>query len=208
MALKRIVYLKKEDFTTLKNTGTVIVDGKTITYSEDDDYRVPDETQEQIADLQAEQAVQGAKITTLQSAVNNLKLEMFPVGSRYTQYPDEPEPAERFGGQWELDEDAMDKFLVGAGNLYALGTTGGSADGVVVEHSHPQLATADGGGWAYPQVYRVGSYSDVAGGVATTGTLYNDTETGGRVNTEIVGEDGTNKNLPPYLAVNIWKRTA
>ena len=69
MALKRIVYLKKEDFTTLKNTGTVIVDGKTITYSEDDDYRVPDETQEQIADLQAEQAVQGAKIDEVQASV-------------------------------------------------------------------------------------------------------------------------------------------
>ena len=193
MALKRIVYLKKEDYNTLKNTGTVIVDGKTITYSEDDDYRVPDETQGQIADLQAEQAVQGAKITTLQSAVNNLKLEMFPVGSRYTQYPDEPEPAERFGGTWELDEDAMDKFLVGAGNLYALGATGGSADAVVVKHSHLMSTTYE------PKETATANSTSVK---AETSWLAAATET------NETGEDGTNKNLPPYLAVNIWKRTA
>ena len=131
-------------------------------------------------------------------------LTAYPIGSIYMSV-NNTSPAELFGGSWV---EIKDKFLVGAGNLYALGTTGGSANAVVVEHSHPQLATADGGGWAYPQVYRVGSYSDVAGGVATTGTLYNDTETGGRVNTEIVGEDGTNKNLPPYLAVNIWRRVS
>ena len=206
MALKRIVYLKKEDYNTLKDTGTVIVDGKTITYSEDDDYRVPDETQEQIADLQAEQAVQSAKITTLQSAVSNLVLEGVyplyskegnPVNNRYVQFPDQPEPAEIFGGNWELDEDAMDKFLIGAGNLYALGATGGSADAVVVKHSHSLQTTysQSGNDNSTPT-----ANSSSIQGVQPWLSAYTETyET---------GEDGTNKNLPPYLAVNIWKRTA
>lgn len=208
MALKRIVYLKKAAFTTLKNTGTVIVDGKTITYSEDDDYRVPDETQEQIADLQAEQAVQGAKITTLQSAVNNLKLEMFPVGSRYTQYPDEPEPAERFGGTWDLDEDAMDKFLVGAGNLYALGTTGGSAEHLHTLESGYARISPRTSGWSYYQL------TEAPGGwvpthVSRDADLYEEfDEYGVSGAVKLGGTTDATSTIPPYLAVNIWKRTA
>ncbi len=197
MALKNVVYLSVEKYTELKINGSIEVDGKTIVYSTDDIYIMPDDTQEQIGDLQAELTTQDAKITTLQSAVDNLKLEMFPVGSRYTQFPDEPTPAERFGGTWQLDSDAIDKFLVGAGNLYALGATGGSADAVVVKHLHTLQTT-------YSQTNNPNSTptanSDSVQGVQSWLSAYTETyET---------GEDGTNKNLPPYLAVTIWKRTA
>lgn len=192
MALRNIVYLSVEQYTELKANGSITVDGQTIVYGEDDVYVTPDETAEQIGDLQAELATQGAKITTLQSAVNNMKLEMFPVDSRYVQFPDEPTPAARFGGTWQLDEAAMDKFLVGAGNLYALGSTGGSADAVVVKHSHSVNSKHSVGTGSYSPYF---PWSGEGGTESAVGT----TET---------GEDGTNKNLPPYLAVNIWKRTA
>lgn len=69
MALKNVIYLKKEDYKTLKDTGTVTVNGRTEPYNPDNLHCVPDETEEQIADLQAEQAVQGAKITNVEASV-------------------------------------------------------------------------------------------------------------------------------------------
>lgn len=208
MALKYIIYLSVEQFKEIKTNGSVVVNGQTIVDSPDNDYRVPDKTQEQIADLQAEQAVQGAKITTLQSAVNNLKLEMFPVGSRYTQYPDEPEPAERFGGQWELDEDAMDKFLVGAGNLYALGENGGSAEHLHTLESGYARISPRTSGWSYYQL------TEAPGGwvpthVSRDADLYEEfDEYGVSGAVKLGGTTDATSTIPPYLAVNIWKRTA
>ena len=198
MALKNIVYLSTEDYTTLKENGTTTIGEQTITYSEDDIYLTPDNTAEQMAALQKEIATHDSKITSIQSAVGNLVLDgVFPVDSRYFQFPDSPEPAELFGGTWVVDEDAMDKFLVGAGNLYELGSTGGSADAVVVKHSHNMSTTysQDNGGNPTPSAESTSVQAVNSWLAASTKTV----ET---------GEDGTGKNLPPYLAVTIWKRTA
>lgn len=69
MAQRYIEFLKQEDFNTAKENGSVEINGETLTYSEENLYLVPDETQEQIADLQAEQAVQSAKITAVEESV-------------------------------------------------------------------------------------------------------------------------------------------
>lgn len=217
MALKYIIYLSVEQFKEIKTNGSVVVNGQTIVDSPDNDYRVPDETQEQIADLQAEQAVQSAKITTLQSAVDNLVLEEVyplyskegnPVNSRYVQFPDQPEPAEIFGGQWELDEDAMDKFLVGAGNLYALGTTGGSAEHLHTLESGYARISPRTSGWSYYQL------TEAPGGwvpthVSRDADLYEEfDEYGVSGAVKLGGTTDATSTIPPYLAVNIWKRTA
>lgn len=69
MALEKALYLKKTDYNTLHDTGTVTVNERTEAYNPDNLHLVPDETQEQIGDLQAEQAVQGAKIDEVQASV-------------------------------------------------------------------------------------------------------------------------------------------
>jgi len=96
-------------------------------------------------------------------------------------------------GTWEKVEDRM---LVGAGGLYTVGGQGGSKDAVLVSHNH---SPGNGGSFmgtssvdaVETQNFAAGSYHRY--GYATTNTK---------------GEDGTNKNMPPYRAVNIWRRTA
>lgn len=97
-------------------------------------------------------------------------------------------PAARYGGSWER---ITDRFPVGAGGSYSLGSTGGSADAVVVKHSH-MLQAANGA---------------ETGGSATggDGTMINYSQ---KFYTDSVGESGVGKNIPPYIACNIWHKVA
>ncbi len=62
---------------------------------------------------------------------------IFPVGSVYFG----PDPTDFLGGRWTLLPDIM---IVGAGNKYIVGATGGSADAVVVSHTHSGIANSSG----------------------------------------------------------------
>jgi hypothetical protein len=100
--------------------------------------------------------------------------------------------------------DLRNRFIVGAGSTYAVGATGGSADAVVVSHTHTATVTDPGHfhltGSSQAQVPSGGltSLRDYASSVnpptstATTGiTVANST----------TGVSGTNANLPPYYAL-------
>ncbi|MGN0106020.1 phage baseplate protein [Methanobrevibacter ruminantium] len=58
----------------------------------------------------------------------------YPIGAIFLSIND-TNPSEHFGGVWERIKD---KFLLASGDVYANGTTGGSADAVVVKHNHTQ----------------------------------------------------------------------
>ena len=81
--------------------------------------------------------------------------------------------------------DLRDKFIIGAGNNYNVGATGGSKDAILVSHSHTTLNFVARSGYAEPRNF----------GVGTDGNCNN---TGG---TDTQGESGTDKNLPPYHAL-------
>lgn len=126
----------------------------------------------------------------LTSDVSAVKTKFFPVGYIYIT-TSSASPAGIFGGTWERIKD---KFLLAAGDTYTAGSTGGSADAVVVEHRHLQTVSPASG-----------SDTGVATWQATT--LYN----GGNKTTAYTSYEGVNgagKNLPPYLVVFVWKRTA
>lgn len=57
---------------------------------------------------------------------------VYPVGSIYMSVS-ATNPQLLFGGTWEQLENT---FLLGAGSSYEAGTTGGSADSIVVSHTH------------------------------------------------------------------------
>ncbi|CAB4152324.1 hypothetical protein UFOVP620_10 [uncultured Caudovirales phage] len=101
--------------------------------------------------------------------------------------------------------DLRNSFIVGAGNSYSVGQTGGSANAIVVSHTHTATSTVADPGHVHSYNYSNGAVS--AGG---TGSLLqigtentNTSSTGITVATvnQSTGTSGTNANLPPYYAL-------
>lgn len=151
--------------------------------------------------------------------------KLYPVGSIYFNLDDSRNPNELMGfGTWE--RIASGTFLTSSSALfdskdtsthdqsgkplpYQPGEKGGTADAIVVAHSHTLNASG----------VHNHSYVKAVSGSATNGSnpfpVYASSQNattgdaGGhthQVNT--TGQNGRNMNLPPYLAVNMWKRTA
>ena len=104
------------------------------------------------------------------------------------------------------------RFVVGAGSTYAVAATGGSADAVVVSHTHGATSSVSDPGHTHGlenvvSRYGYGSSFGVRGDYAvppadvTTST--GSRTTGISVSTSIttVGSSATNANLPPYYAL-------
>lgn len=121
--------------------------------------------------------------------------------------------------------DLRDRFIVGAGSLYGVGAAAGSKDAVVVSHSHGVTVTDPGHTHPYVDRYYVENSASLPGATSTAAlgghnnnlggnntdadndtylTLNSNTSsntTGITATTATVGSDGTNANLPPYLAL-------
>jgi hypothetical protein len=109
--------------------------------------------------------------------------------------------------------DLRDRFVVGAGSTYAVNATGGSANAVVVSHSHTFSGTTGGMNANNPHNHPTGSFgiSGTEGaGLASAAWASTPNETGARdINhghdysgtTSTVGSSGVNANLPPYYAL-------
>lgn len=100
--------------------------------------------------------------------------------------------------------DLRDRFVVGAGNSYTVGATGGSKDAVVVSHTHsvtdPGHVHQSQYDWRTPgSIDSNGAGSEIGG----MGTTYNYPTTSASTGISIssAGASGTNANLPPYYAL-------
>jgi hypothetical protein len=95
--------------------------------------------------------------------------------------------------------DLRNRFVVGATSTYAVGATGGSADAIVVSHTHTATVT-DPGHFHTSTVLsgsNVNANPGVQVGAGNTGTAV----TGITVANSTTGSSGTNANLPPYYAL-------
>ena len=92
------------------------------------------------------------------------------------------------GTTWEKIEG---RFTLGSSTDYTLGSTGGSPDSVVVRHRHAVRSGQESGN------YLSGDTND-----------YKLTGSGYTAYSEYEGVSGVGKNMPPYIVVNIWVRTA
>jgi hypothetical protein len=106
--------------------------------------------------------------------------------------------------------DLRDRFVVGAGSTYSVDATGGSADAIVVSHTHTATSTSvvtDPGHTHPVQIPAVSSTAVSSGGGTGQGTSGNTSSatTGITVATTTTnasaGTSGTNANLPPYYAL-------
>lgn len=136
----------------------------------------------------------------------------YPVGSIYETTNSDFIPSEVWGGTWEKVEG---RFLLGSSDSYDGGSTGGSADAVVVSHSH--TASTDSKGSHSHNILQMNGntgYAGSAGGNLFYRNISGTKETGDAgahthaVTVNSNGVSGTGKNMPPYLVVHIWKRVS
>jgi hypothetical protein len=115
----------------------------------------------------------------------------YPVGFFYITDSD-ISPASIYGGTWELIKD---KFLLGCGDTFELGATGGEINHTLTvaelaEHGH---STYNNGGNGYP--YRIAQVAGSGEGDSLCMTMP-------------AGGNQPHNNMPPYLSVYIWHRIA
>lgn len=119
---------------------------------------------------------------------------LHPVGSIY-QSTVETDPGTLFGGTWERIKD---RFLLAAGDTFAAGKTGGESEVTLTANEIPEIKMG----------YQYTGQSTVIGTDAIR--LY---DANGQLN-QYTGPQSSNcggkahNNMPPYLAVYVWRRTA
>lgn len=121
-------------------------------------------------------------------------LPYYPVGSIYVSYSS-TSPASIYGGSWE---QITNRFLLGAGDTYTAGTTGGastvslSASTTMRSHRHSfSGARATSGGSNY-------SYLVIRGNA----------NSGGDITSSYTGSGSAHQNMPAHMNIYMWKRTA
>lgn len=107
--------------------------------------------------------------------------------------------------------DLRNRFIVGAGDTYSVNQTGGSADAIVVTHTHTasvtdpthnhatSLDSGTGGGGTGASVTKWSGENNTVGGPNSVNTT--SVATGISVTNANAGTSGTNANLPPFFAL-------
>lgn len=151
------------------------------------------------------------QINAIKSEQSKLLQRVYPIGSLYIS-ESTVSPASLFGfGRWEKIED---RFLIGAGRNTPIKSSGGSKT-----HAHGQrdgrngnLAAAIGATNNQPNTigYKAANDTNI-GAVGGATYVVAGTSIGfGSWNhfTQVVGQTAEDSTLPPYYAVNIWRRVA
>lgn len=132
------------------------------------------------------------------AALDSLVDLIYPVGSIYMSTRSKS-PESLFGGSWVQLED---RFLLGAGSTYAAGATGGAATHTLTTseipaHTHP-----------YQSAPLTFAERDTSGNNCID--PYNSGNTCRQVTrtSASTGSGGAHNNMPPYLVVYMWRRTA
>jgi len=141
---------------------------------------------------------------------------VYPIGSIYTATVS-TSPATLFGfGTWTAF--GAGRVMIGNGGGFTAGATGGSADAVVVSHTHTATSTVTDPGHQHQMGAKDSTAND--GGAITTEFVrdypnatnpYSSTVTTGitvATTNASSGVSGTNANLQPYIVVYMWERTA
>lgn len=118
---------------------------------------------------------------------------IYPVGSIYMSVVS-TNPSTLFGGTWE---QLKDRFLLGAGDTYTAGATGGEATHTLTVNEMPSHSH---------NVRTVDETGEEIGSTVNTDDVWSKFATS--ANTENVGGNQPHNNMPPYLVVYMWKRTA
>jgi hypothetical protein len=148
--------------------------------------------------------------TAITALVGNL---LFPIGSIYTNATVATNPGTLLGfGTWTAF--GAGRVMVGFDSSNALfdtaEETGGSANAIVVSHTHTATVTDPGHRHTYTRYSGLNPQSGDST-LCWSGTSIQNTSTvttGITVANSTTGSSGTNANYQPYITVYMWKRTA
>ena len=154
-----------------------------------------------------------AQIATLTSAISTIngKLNnLFPIGYIYMSV-DSTDPGTIFGGTWV---PIKDRFLLAAGDTYVVDQTGGYAQVTLEESNLPAIS----GSMTIRKMSNATTVANPDGAIsiadATSGNAYSQLaqSTAAAVLPQKItfsfGQDAPHENMPPYVTVYMWKRTA
>lgn len=135
--------------------------------------------------------------TNISNAIQDVLLAAHPIGSYYWS-SNNTNPKDLFGGTWT---QIKDRFILAAGDTYAVGTTGGEATHTLTllempTHNHG-LSNSN---FASYHTQRDGNSNWEFGG--------NNYLSGGNTTTTDTGSGQAHNNMPPYLVAYCWRRTA
>lgn len=132
---------------------------------------------------------------------------VYPVGSIYMS-ANNVSPSTFLGGTWE---QIKDRFLLSAGNSHVAGSTGGEetvtlTTSEIPSHRHPVVL--------YSDLWSDANHANVITASVSAAQYGNFSSNGGAQyrqsgsTTLNVGESKAHNNMPPYLAVYMWKRVS
>ena len=164
----------------------VKTDGETIAV-DNDALKIPDGAVKE--NLIADGAVTMDKLAqAVKDALNSMVKNIYKVGDYFITHNAE-NPANRFGGEWELCKDV---FLLGAGGDYEVLSTGGEKEHTLTTEEMPRHGHKINNLQLFWDHWNSGSQGEGARG------------NGGETWTEATGGDKPHNNMPPYKAVYIW----
>lgn len=142
-----------------------------------------------------------SQITTLHNMLLVYWKTLYPIGSIYISTNKTFNPNTAFGGKWL--KTAEGRCLIGANDIYPIGSTGGEAkhtltNDEIPSHSHG-INGADSRSGSITLDTATFSYLDKG-----QTTSY----TSGILATNLTGGGNAHNNMQPYLAVYMWERTA
>lgn len=140
---------------------------------------------------------------------NSSLAKLYPIGSIYLSV-NSTNPSTFIGGTWER---LKDRFLLAAGDTYAAGSTGGEAQHTLTVDEMPSHTHFSNDGWSgiasistRTGVGNILTYSKNVGGGTTP---YIDSGQSGLDSTfSSTGKNQPHNNMPPYITVYMWVRTA
>ena len=145
--------------------------------------------------------------------LTEIMLTLYPVGAIYISAVS-TSPASLFGGTWE---QLKDRFLLGAGDSYDAGSIGGEATHAltvaeIAKHYHNSYVLYDQNGYGFDSIpyefYLKATKGDGWGTTGPTAAELTNKNTRRIRNTSETGQNAAHNNMPPYLAVYMWKRVS
>ena len=140
--------------------------------------------------------VNAVKTTILQA--------IFPVGSIYTNVSNSTNPATTLGfGTWER---VQGQFIIGASATIAAGSTGGEATHTLTADEMPSHAHK-GLYWSGDSTHGTPINLNSGTGNVHLTSSWTGGSSGSPIYTGFAGTNAAHNNMPPYLAVYMWRRT-